>query len=309
MKTRRLFRFAIVIVVAPIFIGSAALTARAQDTRADFALASSFTSPSGDAPGLNPALITDPSKAALPDAPAPAATGTTPTDRTDERDVTWKTLPGDFLHDQKDIWAVFPGQLAHGHHWVPLLAVSGITAGLIYADPHIMPYFRSHAKNIDKVNDVFDPLITTGEVVSIPVLLLAAGYARHDQYQVSTGLMCALAYGDSVVPNLVVKAITRRERPADVPTGRDYADTFFNGGKSPLKGSSFPSGHATAAFSVATVVAYRYRNHKWVPWAAYGLASAIALSRIATQAHFPSDVFLGSSMGYAVARYQSVRPR
>ncbi len=249
---------------------------------------------------------------ALPDAPsaAPAASGTlTPTERSGERDVTWRSLPGDFLHDQKDIWVTFPGSLARGHHWVPVLAVAGITAGLIYADPHVMPYFRSHAKNIDKVNDVFDPMITTAEVVAVPAGLLAAGYIRHDPYQVSTGIMGGLAYGDSVIPNLVIKAITRRERPSDVPTGGSYTGTFFNGGKSPLKGSSFPSGHATAAFSVATVVAYRYRNHKWVPWAAYGLATAIGLSRIATEAHFPSDVFLGSAMGFAVARYQTVRPQ
>jgi membrane-associated phospholipid phosphatase len=244
----------------------------------------------------------------LPDAPDPAASGSTAPDRSAEREVTWKSLPGDFLHDQKEIWGVFPSRLAHGHHWVPVLAVAGLTAGLIYADPHAMPYFRTHEKNLDKLTDVFDPSITTGEVVAMPAGLLAAGYMRHDAYQVSTGLMGALAYGDSVTVNLVIKAITRRQRPSDV-VSKDYRDTFFNGGKSPLKGSSFPSGHATAAFSVATVVAYRYRNHKWVPWAAYGLASAIGVSRIFTEAHFPSDVFLGSAIGYAVARYQTVRPQ
>jgi membrane-associated phospholipid phosphatase len=258
----------------------------------------------------------------LPDAPAPAlsagadaspdaaaAGGYSHIDRSGERDVTWKTLPGDFLHDQKEIWGVFPSQLAHGHHWVPVLAVAGLTGGLIFADPHIMPYIRSHQKKFDKGNDAFDPMITTGEVIALPTSLLTAGYIRHDPYQVSTGIMGALAYGDSVTVNLVMKAITRRERPSDVPTGGSYTGTFFNGGKSPLKGSSFPSGHATAAFSVATVVAYRYRNHKWVPWLAYGMATAIGLSRVATEAHFPSDVFLGSAIGYSVARFQTVRPQ
>lgn len=258
--------------------------------------------------------------ASLPDAPSPAtlayvpdadgaAAAGGPDRHPGERDVTWKSLPGDFLHDQKEIWGVFPSQLARGHHWVPVLAVTGVTAGLIYADPHIAPYFRSHAKNIDKANDVFDPLISTGEVIAIPASLLAFGYARHDEYQVSTGLMAALAYGDSVVPNLLIKAITRRQRPSDIPTGGSYTGTFFNGGKSPLKGSSFPSGHATAAFSVATVVAYRYRNHKWVPPLVYGLATVIGLSRVTTQAHFASDVFLGSAIGYSVARFQTVRPQ
>jgi membrane-associated phospholipid phosphatase len=254
-----------------------------------------------------------PDKPDLPDAPEPATPSATGThyhpERANARVVTWKSLPRDFIHDQKDIWFTFPGKLATGHHWVPVLAVAGVTAGLIYADPHIMPYFRDHQKNIDKLNDVFDPMITTGMVIALPAGLLAAGYARHDNYQISTGLMGALAYGDSVLPNLVIKAITRRERPSDVPPGEPFTGTFFNGGKSPLKGSSFPSGHATAAFSVATVVAYRYRNHKWVPILSYGLATAIGLSRVATMAHFPSDVFLGSAMGYGIARYQTVRPQ
>jgi membrane-associated phospholipid phosphatase len=265
--------------------------------------------------GLPDAPAPEPSVAdALPDAPepVPAATATGRKyhpERADARVVTWKSLPRDFLHDQKDIWFTFPGRLATGHHWVPVLAVAGVTTGLIYADPHIMPYFRDHQKNLDKINDGFDPLITTAEVIAVPAGLLAAGYARHDNYQVSTGLMGALAYGDSLIPNLVLKAITRRERPADVPAPEPFTGTFFNGGKSPLKGSSFPSGHATAVFSVATVVAYRYRNHWWVPVAAYALATTIAASRITTMAHFPSDVFLGSAMGYAVARYQTVRPQ
>lgn len=241
--------------------------------------------------------------------PGGAAPAGDPEHHPGEREVSWKTLPRDFLHDEKDIWGVFPSQVARGHHWVPVLAVTGITAGLIFADPHAVPYFHSHAKNLDKLSDVFDPMISTGEIVALPAGLLAAGYVRHDDYQVNTGLLAALAYGDSVVPTLAIKAIARRERPSAVPTGQPYTGTFFHGGTSPLKGSSFPSAHSAAAFSVATVVAYRYRNHKWVPPLAYGMATAIGLSRILTQAHFPSDVFLGSAIGYTVARYQTVRPQ
>jgi membrane-associated phospholipid phosphatase len=104
-----------------------------------------------------------------------------------------------------------------------------------------------------------------------------------------------------------MKAITRRKRPSDVPAGSPFNDTFFSGGKSPLKGSSFPSGHAAGVFSVATVVAARYRNHRWVPWVAYGFASVISFSRVTTSAHFPSDVFLGAALGYTITRYQVLR--
>ena len=227
-----------------------------------------------------------------------------------QREATWQSVPGDFLYDQKQIWS-FPWRLAHGKHLVPTALVVGGTVGLIYADPHIMPYFREHAKEWDPFTDVFDPMITTGEVIALPAALLTAGYIRRDTREVNTSILAIEAYGDSVVVNLAMKAVTRRERPSDVPPGGDFSDTFFNGGKSPLHGSSFPSGHSTAVWSVATVVAERYRHrHKpWVPILCYTMASAISFSRIADQAHFPSDVWLGSALGYTIAKYQTLRPR
>ena len=227
-----------------------------------------------------------------------------------QREATWRSLPGDFLHDQKDLWT-FPLRIAKGHYLLPAAIVIGGTAGLIYADPHAMPYFRNHQKNLDDVNDIFDPMITTGEVIALPAGLLASGYIRHDDREVSTALLATEAYGDSVVINLAIKAVTRRERPSDVPPSGNFEGTFFNGGKSPLKGSSFPSGHSTAVWSVATVVAerYRHRGKPWVPVLAYTLATAISCSRITEMAHFPSDVWLGASLGYTIAKYQTLSPR
>lgn len=228
-----------------------------------------------------------------------------------QREATWRSMPGDFLHDQKDLWS-FPWQLLHGKHLLPTAIVVGGTVALIYADPHDAPYFRNHQKNWDDLNDVFDPMITTGEVIALPAGLLTAGYIRHDNREVNTALLATEAYGDSVVINLAMKAITRRQRPSDVAAmGGDWDNTFFNGGKSPLKGSSFPSGHATAVWSVATVVAERYKGrHKpWIPVLSYTLATAISFSRITESAHFPSDVWLGASLGYTIAKYQTLKPR
>lgn len=244
----------------------------------------------------------------LPDNPSPVAQSLQDTGSSVEREIIWGKLPGYFLHDQKAIW-LFPTQLAKGHHWLPVLAITGTTAGLIVADPHIMPYFRSHATNLDDLNDSFDALITTGEVVAIPAGLMVVGYARHDSYQVNTALLSGLAYADTAVVDLAIKAITRRERPSDVPPGQPFTNTFFNGGKSPFKGSAFPSGHAAGAFSVATVVATRYKKHRWVPWAMYTFATAISFSRVTSSAHFPSDVFLGAALGYTITRFQVLKPR
>jgi hypothetical protein len=244
----------------------------------------------------------------LPDTPSQSQLERHRDDPGSRREVSWRSLPKNFLQDQKGIW-LFPAQLAKGRHWVPTLAISGLTAGLLVADPHAMPYFETHERNLDDINDVFDPLITTGEVIALPLSLMVAGYARHDTYQVSTALLAGEAYADVAVVDLAIKAVTRRKRPSDVAPGGSYHDTFFAGGKSPFKGSSFPSGHAAGVFSVATVVASRYRHHKWVPWITYGFASAISLSRVTTRAHFPSDVFLGAALGYTITRYEVLRPR
>lgn len=243
----------------------------------------------------------------------PAQTETRRVDNTTgvpQREATWRSMPGDFLHDQKDLWT-FPVQLFKGRYLLPTAIVIGGTAGLIYADPHVAPYFRAHAKNWDKPNDVFDPMITTGEVIALPTGLLTAGYIRHDTREVNTALLAAEAYGDSVVINLAIKAVTRRKRPTDVPPGGDFRGTFFNGGKSPLHGSSFPSGHSTAVWSVATVVAerYRHRGKPWIPILSYTLATAISFSRITESAHFTSDVWLGAALGHTIAKYQTLRPR
>lgn len=259
---------------------------------------------------MRPLAKSQDSNPQIPDSPSHTreAAGEPP-DSPTNRAVTWRSLPKAFLQDQKGIWWVFPGQLARGQHLFPTLAVVGGTAGLIVADPHVMPYFRSHAQNLDDINDVFDTSITTAGVILIPASLMVAGYTRHDAYQVDTALLAGEAYADSAVVDLAIKAITRRKRPVDVAATGQFDNTFFSGGKSPFKGSSFPSGHAAGAFAVATVVATRYHTHRWVPWVVYGFATAVSFSRVTTSAHFPSDVFLGAALGYTITRYQVLRPR
>jgi len=257
-------------------------------------------------------FVCPPSKAQeqnrLPDAPSRISSEAQHGDEPYQRVTSWHRLPKDFLHDQKAIW-LFPGQLAKGRYWVPTLAVTGVTAGLIVADSHAMPYFRSHKRNLDDINDVFNSYLTTAEVIAVPASLMVAGYARHDDYQVDTAMLAGEAYADTAIVDLAIKAVTRRQRPSDVPPGAPFTNTFFHGGQSPFRGSSFPSGHAAGVFSVATVVASRYHHHAWVPWLAYGFATAISFSRITTSSHFPSDVFLGAALGYTITRYQVLIPR
>lgn len=61
---------------------------------------------------------------------------------------------------------------------------------------------------------------------------------------------------------------------------------------------SFPSGHTANAFAGATLVSIEYgKDHKWVPYAAYGVASGIGVMRIVNNKHYTSDVLFGAGLG------------
>jgi membrane-associated phospholipid phosphatase len=184
-----------------------------------------------------------------------------------------------------------------------------VTAGLIAADAHDTPYFR-RTQRFEGFNDVFSGRNTSLGMAIVPAAFLVVGHFRHDSYAEHTALLAGEAYADSAIVDIVMKASTRRLRPSDIaPTG-NFSDTFFRSTKA-FSGTStsFPSGHAAAAFSIATVFAHRYRQHRWVPWVAYGVAGAISFSRLTTQAHFPSDVFLGAALGFTISEFAVLRPR
>jgi hypothetical protein len=95
-----------------------------------------------------------------------------------------------------------------------------------------------------------------------------------------------------------LKSISARTRPAGDARGK-----FFNYHPAPGETiGSFPSGHATGAFTVATVFAGVYNDKKWVSWVAYGTASLIGVSRVAQARHFPSDVIVGGLLGNSIGR-------
>jgi membrane-associated phospholipid phosphatase len=216
-----------------------------------------------------------------------------------ERDVSLRQLPANFLRDQKDIW-LFPVKLAHGEHWLPTIAVVGITAGLLAADPHDVSYFRN-TTTFHGFNRAMSARATTLEIGLVPAAFYIVGLARKRPYTEKTALFAGEAFVDSMVVYAVMNAVTRRLRPSDLPPQGPFSDTFFR--HNSILNNSFPSGHTIEAFAVATIIARRYRSHRWVPWVAYGVATTIGFSRITLQAHFPSDVFLGAALGYSISRF------
>ncbi len=221
-------------------------------------------------------------------------------------DVSWKTVPIDVLRDQKYVW-LFPVQLARGRHLVPTAAIVGLTAGLVVADRYDMPYF-DHTTRFNRFNETFNKSSTEAMMAVVPASLYVFGLVSHDSYAEQTAILSAEAYIDSAIPHVAMKLVARRLRPDAAQLNGNYSDTFFRSKPSVFSnGSSFPSGHAAGAFSIATVIAMRYGSHRWVPWAAYGFAALLSFSRIPARQHYPSDVFFGAAMGYVITRYDIFR--
>jgi hypothetical protein len=243
--------------------------------------------------------------------PAQVSLGSGPTANPDSapagsRQVSWKLFGPNILHDQKRIW-VFPKSLAQGKHWIPTLALTGATVGLIPLDPHDGHYFR-RTQNFNRVVSSRNAILG---MALVPASFYAAGLGRHDSYMQKTVQLSAESVVDSEILNLVIRDVTRRIPPKEIPPDGNFSDSFFMRHKGPfyVGNGGFPSGHTIAAFSIATIFAERYQRHRWVPWVAYGLAAAVGFSRVTLQDHFPSDVFAGAALGYTISHFVVLRPQ
>jgi hypothetical protein len=100
----------------------------------------------------------------------------------------------------------------------------------------------------------------------------------------------------------LVKACVDRARPRAIDIA-SQASAFATFGVVPAGGShsdanSFPSGHAAVACGLCAALAWRYPRGRWL---FLTLAVSASLQRVATSAHYPSDVCLGAALGLAGA--------
>ena len=218
-----------------------------------------------------------------------------------------KSLPQNIAQDQKAVWR-FPVQLGRLQHWKPVLGFLAASAALVELDRRDTPYFRK-TESFTGFNRTFGSFNTGFTEGLLPAAFYLGSLARGDSYAQKTGLLSIEALADAEVISELIKNVSRRRRPIEISPNGDFSDTWFDAGPGLLVNrGSFPSGHTTGAFAVATVFAERYHAHRWVPWAAYGLAGVVAFSRVSNQNHFPSDVFAGAAFGYSISHFVVLKP-
>ncbi len=100
----------------------------------------------------------------------------------------------------------------------------------------------------------------------------------------------ALIGAESLIVNQGIKRLFRRTRPTEA------GDPRFPVRKPAT--SSFPSGHASAAFFAATVLTY-WGGIAWAP-AWFAVAVVVAISRAYVRIHHPSDIIGGAVVGLAL---------
>lgn len=125
--------------------------------------------------------------------------------------------------------------------------------------------------------------------IAAPVGIAITGFIMHDNNLKKDALYMGAAYLLSGLITQSTKHIVDRQRPFE-----KYAFIVQRDDES--GGLSFPSGHTSAAFVIATSLALRY--HKWYVIApSYLFATSVAWARMYQGVHYPSDVLAGALVG------------
>jgi membrane-associated phospholipid phosphatase len=192
--------------------------------------------------------------------------------------------------DQKNFWT-FPTRLRRQDlKWV-IPAVAG-TAGLFAADSWISKQVPNRPDQVSRSRTISD--------YSVYSLIAAGGGAyvfgklSNNDHMRETGFLAAEAAVNATAVTYAFKLATARERPY---TGTGEGEFFAGHHSSNL---SFPSEHSAIAWSIAGVIAHEYPG-PLAKLGAYGLASAVTLTRVTARQHFTSDVIVGSVLGWYFA--------
>lgn len=180
----------------------------------------------------------------------------------------------------------------NGREWLIFAGSSAALATMSLADESLSDSARAHGPTFGFVGDTFNEFGSAGSFVVLGGFYLAGLIGKDSKAKnvCLDGLAASLIATGMITP--AIGTLVGRDRPTD-----ELGAYSFH----PFEGRSFPSGHATQAFTVATVIATSY-DQLWVKAVAYGAATMTAWGRVRRGKHFPTDVVAGAAIGTLVGR-------
>jgi membrane-associated phospholipid phosphatase len=179
--------------------------------------------------------------------------------------------------------------------WMRAALVSGVVGGLMFADQSIDDFFVDNQSGFGDAIFSVKPIGNSKHMLATYGGVYAVGAVFGDEKMQETALLGLQGFAIAGLFSESAKKLFGRSRPDK--EGASSWDFEGLGG-----GNSFVSGHATVAFTAATIFSEQYKNHWYVPPAAYTLASLVAMSRVYDNDHWMSDVVAGAVLGYSVGK-------
>jgi len=205
-----------------------------------------------------------------------------------------KNFIKNILSDQKAIWTAPFHVNRKDRVWA--LPLTGAALTLWATDRQTEAELMEHGDNLQRFR-VSRKFSETGSVYATGTLagtFYLVGHLTHNARARETGILAAEALVNGAIVGSALKLASQRQRPP-VDNG---SGEFFDGG------SSFPSGHAINAWSVATILAREYgKDRTALKIALYGTAAAVSITRYTGRKHFLSDTLIGSAIGYGIGRF------
>ncbi len=182
--------------------------------------------------------------------------------------------------------------------WIKVSLVVGITAGLYTQDQKIQNWVQENRTSTsDRISEFAKPFGDGRYTLPGLGALYLYGHFFENQKAQRTALLSLESFVVSGIIVQAIKFIGHRHRPS---SGNPY--NAWDGPGFSTSNLSFPSGHSSSAFAIATVIASEYPDKAFVTPLAYGIATLTALSRVNDNAHWVSDVFFGAIIGYFTAK-------